>query len=53
MHEVANGHMMAIEAVVVSDVPGSVGQNSDGVAGGGRWAEGVAKGGAGCAYGWG
>ena len=45
--------MMAIEAVVVSDVPGSVGQNSDGVAGGGRWAEGVAKGGAGCAYGWG
>lgn len=52
VHEVGAGRMVAIEAVVVSDVPGSVGQASDGVAGG-PGAEGAAKGGAGRAYGWG
>lgn len=48
-----SGHVVAIEAVVVSDVPGSVGQDSDGVAVGGRGAEGASNGGAGRAYGWG
>lgn len=47
----AAGYMLAIEAVVVSDMPGSVGQTSDGVPGD-RRAEGAAKGGAGRAHGW-